>query len=336
MSTYKPFNTLHMITLLPFSQSPKADTSYPLKLKKKSNLSTSLFAAVLMIAFAGSSLKAQTSQTIPLDPTVASGTFTYLNAGARNFQLIIDDSQLTALSGKYINSISLKLSTATKTTWPSTDATFSSFNIYLSNGVDPANRVFNFAGNVVEPQTLVRSGSLVIPAGSFVAGNAANPHSFNITFATPWLYNGTNLVIELRHLGLTGASASTVGAVPSANAGYGSLFSACWSSTATGVPQQGTFLDVKINAFDNLGVQSVVLDGGTSVYPNPVKDILNVKSESNISEINVFNTSGQKIHTQRTDTKNPQISVSDWTKGVYFLQTIDKNGNMKSTKFIKD
>lgn len=293
-------------------------------------------ACVALLSLSTPSLKGQTSQIIPIDNSVASGTFTYLNSAARNFQLIIDDSQLTTLSGKYINSISLRLPTSVTTSWPATDATFSTFNVFLSNGVDPANRVFNFTGNVVGPQTQVRSGSLVIPAGSFVAGNSANPHSFNINFTTPWLYTGTNLVIELRHTGLTGASSSTVGAVPSANAGYGTLFTACWSSTATGTPQQGTFIAVKINTVDNLGVKSVEIDPETKVYPNPVKDILYVKSENDVTEINVFDTAGQKIYSQKNDKKVPQIVVSAWMKGIYFLQLIDKNGNSNTSKFVKE
>ncbi|WP_323643998.1 hypothetical protein, partial [Pectobacterium carotovorum] len=147
--------------------------------------------------------------------------------------------------------------------WPSADTTFPDYQIYLSNGVEPADRQLNFAANIVGTQTQVRSGSLLIPANAVSDGTN---FTFNINFTTPYLYTGNNLVIEVRHTGSNGSSTS-IHAVGTSAAGYGSLFTACWSST--GSVLQGNFSYVKINSSGTLGVKSVEINGETSVYPNP-------------------------------------------------------------------
>ncbi|WP_288245027.1 T9SS type A sorting domain-containing protein [uncultured Chryseobacterium sp.] len=276
-----------------------------------------------------SAMKAQTSLTVP-NLTVA-GAFTGPFANStRTYQMIIDDSQLTALSGKYITSISLRIPTTAAAAWPASNTTYPDYQIYLSDGVEPANRQLNFAANVVGTQTQVRSGSLLIPSGAVT--NNGN-FSFDITFNTPYLYTGTNLVIEIRHTGSNGTTTS-IDAVGTGTAGYGTLFTACWSSSTSVL--QGNFSYVKINSGSVLGVKSVEIDGGASVYPNPVKDQLYVKSANDIVELNIFNMVGQKVYSQKNSVKNPQLNVSGLAKGNYILQMIDKNGNSTSTRFIKD
>jgi hypothetical protein len=178
-------------------------------------------------------VKAQTSKVIP--ESNVSGTFLgpFANA-ARTYQMLIDDTQLTTLTGKYLTSLSFRLGASATTAWPSSDATFSSYEIYLSNGVDPANRQLNFAANVTGTQTLVKSGSLVIPASSFTVGADPNNFSYLLVFNTPYLYSGGNLIVEIRHLGSDSTSASMHSiTTTNSSAGYGTLFSACWQGTGS-------------------------------------------------------------------------------------------------------
>lgn len=273
--------------------------------------------------------KAQTTVTIPNLTTTSSFTGPFAN-NTRTYQMIIDDTQLTALNGKYLTSISFRLPSTAAAAWPAANTTYSDYQIYLSDGVDPVNRQLNFAANIVGAQTQVRSGSLLIPAGS-VSNNGT--FTFEITFNTPYLYTGTNLAIEVRHTGSSGNSTS-VDAVGTSASGYGSLFTACWAST--GNVMQGNFTYVKINSANSLGVKSVEIDGGASVYPNPAKDQLNVKSSNEIVELHIFNMAGQKVLSQKISEKNPQLNISMLTTGNYILQTIDKHGNSTSTRFIKE
>lgn len=276
-----------------------------------------------------SATKAQTSVTVPNLTSTAAFTGPFANS-TRTYQLIIDDSQLTALSGKYLTSISLRIPASAASAWPASNTTYPDYQIYLSDGVEPANRQLNFAANVVGTQTQVRSGSLLIPSGA-VTNNGS--FSFDINFNTPYLYTGTNLVIEIRHTGSNGTTTS-VDAVGTGVSGYGTLFTACWSSSTSVL--QGNFSYVKINSGSVLGVKSVEIDGDTSVYPNPVKDLLYVKSANDIVELNIFNMVGQKVNSQKNSVKNPQLNASGLAKGNYILQMIDKNGNSTSTRFTKD
>lgn len=295
----------------------------------------SCYAFILMISVLSIvNVKAQTSAVIP-DSNVSGSFLGPLANSTRTYQMLIDDSMLTGLTGKYLSSISFRLLSSASAPWPSANATYSSYQIYLSNGVDPANRQLDFAANVVGTQTMVRSGSLVIPAGSLTSGGNPNAFSYEIAFDTPYLYSGGNLIIEIRHTGSDSGSVSTH-SVTSTNttAGYGSLFSACWQGTTT--VNNGNFSYIKINSVDMLGVKSVEIGGEVSVYPNPVKDYLYIKSTAEVSELHVFNMVGQKVYSQKSNEKTPKLNVSSLPKGNYILQMTDKYGNASSTKFIKE
>ncbi|WP_262148925.1 T9SS type A sorting domain-containing protein [Chryseobacterium foetidum] len=278
--------------------------------------------------------KAQTTQVIP-DSNV-SGTFLGpLANSARTYQMLIDDTQLTPFVGKYLSSISFRLLASATVAWPASDTTFSSYQIYLSDGVDPANRQLNFTANISGTQTMVRSGALVIPAGSLTSGGDPNAFSYNIMFDTPYLYSGGNLILEIRHTGSNGASASTH-SVTSTNtaAGYGTLFSACWQGT--GAVLNGNFAYLKLSSLDNLSVDSVKLPEASKIYPNPVKDHLYITSQNDIAEVFVLNLSGQKVFSSKYAEKKVELNVSFLLNGVYILQIIDKKGNVSSKKFVKE
>ncbi|MBW8361346.1 MAG: T9SS type A sorting domain-containing protein [Kaistella sp.] len=301
------------------------------KSEKRGTLTVFALTSMLMF-FSALTMNAQISQTVP-NITASSGFTGVYASSARTYQLIIDDSQLTPLTGQYLTSIAFRLPSNATSSWPATDATYSNFQIFLSNGVDPANRQLDFAANVVGTQTQVKTGSLVVPAGALTFGSDPNAFSHILTFDTPYLYNGTNLVIEIRHTGNDVGSRST-NSTGTSTAGYGSLYTACWQGTS-GV-MQGNFSFVQINSVSSLGVKSVEIDEGLSVYPNPVKDLLYVKSSGEISEFHVFNFVGQKIHSQKNTSKTPQLNVTNFPSGNYMLQLIYKNGNSSSVRFIKE
>jgi len=293
---------------------------------------TFIFSLFILLLLGISGLNAQTSAVVP--NTYVTGTFLGpLANNTRTVQLLIDDSQLTTLAGKYLTSISFRLNASAASALPVSDTTFPDYQIYLSESVEPANRQLNFAANVVGMQTQVRSGSLFIPAGSFSVGGNPNNFTFDITFNTPYLYNGTNLLIEIRHTG-NNTSSITTHAASTSSTGYGTLFSSCWATT--GNVMNANFTYVKINSIDALGVRSATLEDGLMVFPNPVKEKLFVKTSKEISEFNVFNYAGQKILSQKNRSRNPEMNTSQLAKGVYILQMIDKEGNSVTTKFVKE
>ncbi len=70
-------------------------------------------------------------------------------------------------------------------------------------------------------------------------------------------------------------------------------------------------------------------------FPNPVKDVLNLKYSQNISEIKIFNIIGQEILSKTINASQCQIDLSSFTSGTYLLKI--KNGDFsKAIKIIKE
>jgi len=70
-----------------------------------------------------------------------------------------------------------------------------------------------------------------------------------------------------------------------------------------------------------------------SVYPNPVKDVLNIKSNKETSRISIYNIAGQLIKDE--EIKNDRVNVSDLNAGNYIGKIILKNGQTQTVKVIK-
>lgn len=273
---------------------------------------------------------AQTTLVVPNSNEGSAFIGPFGNA-SRQLQFIIDDSLLTSLVGKNLTSISFRLPASTAESWPPAALTMSSFKIFLSDSVEPADRQLNFAANVVGTQTQVRSGSLLIPQGALTVGSSPNEFSFKITFTSAWQYNGGNLLIEVQHSG-TGISSRSVQAVSTSSAGYGTLYSALWQSTST--VNQGNFIYVELTADGALGANSVKIGGNPVIYPNPVKDMLSIKSDQEFSSYSIYNISGQMVVSEKISGK-ATINVERLPIGQYVLKMTDKNGNVQTSPFIK-
>ncbi|MGL5786040.1 MAG: T9SS type A sorting domain-containing protein [Bacteroidales bacterium] len=75
-----------------------------------------------------------------------------------------------------------------------------------------------------------------------------------------------------------------------------------------------------------------VTDLGINVYPNPVKDIININSEEAIEKAEIFNVSGQNV---LNASFTNQISVSSLPAGYYILKVKLENGKAATHTFIK-
>src|SRR5690554_102203 len=155
--------------------------------------------------------------------------------GARSYQLLIHEDQLTDMIDQNINGISFRSAGGASTTWPANLTTYNDYDIYLSEGVAPANKSLIFANNVVGTQTQVRSGSLAIEPDTYDVSSAVN-FGPTITFTNPYTYTGGHLLLEIRHSGSDGTSKS-VDAVLTSNSLYGSAVGANWVSSMT--PPEG-------------------------------------------------------------------------------------------------
>lgn len=70
-------------------------------------------------------------------------------------------------------------------------------------------------------------------------------------------------------------------------------------------------------------------------YPNPVKNILNLSYEKNITDVKVYNLLGQEVIVKKFDANQAQIDMSGLASGTYILKVTANNTN-KTFKIIKE
>jgi hypothetical protein len=87
---------------------------------------------------------------------------------------------------------------------------------------------------------------------------------------------------------------------------------------------------ITVNTTTNLGTgEFTKLE--LAVYPNPVSDVLNIRTEDEVLKVTVYDISGKSINTQFN---NNQINVSDFSKGMYIINIVTDKANYVQ-KFIK-
>lgn len=62
------------------------------------------------------------------------------------------------------------------------------------------------------------------------------------------------------------------------------------------------------------------------IYPNPVKDVLNLSTSGTIENIEIYNVVGQLVDKRELNTTNAHINISNLNSGIYFVKAkIDNN-----------
>jgi Leucine-rich repeat (LRR) protein len=84
---------------------------------------------------------------------------------------------------------------------------------------------------------------------------------------------------------------------------------------------------------NTLGIQENNFINNISVYPNPVKNILNFKTEHNISKIEVYDITGRILSSNSV--RENKIDLSELKTGNYILKLYTEKGIM-NTKIIKE
>lgn len=68
-----------------------------------------------------------------------------------------------------------------------------------------------------------------------------------------------------------------------------------------------------------------------ALYPNPVRNILNIETATEIKSIAIYNLLGQKVKTA----KSRNINVADLSNGTYMVRVEDTNNAVKTMKIVK-
>lgn len=84
-----------------------------------------------------------------------------------------------------------------------------------------------------------------------------------------------------------------------------------------------------------VGLNELNNENEIQIFPNPASDYINIQSQEN-AVIQIYNSTGQIILTQKTNSSNAQIDVSVLPAGVYFVNLMDEEGLIVGkSKFLK-
>ena len=88
---------------------------------------------------------------------------------------------------------------------------------------------------------------------------------------------------------------------------------------------------LSIGAKNDENVEEVETVESVNIFPNPVKDVLTVKGE-NMKQVVIYNALGQAVETINTNDNEVRVNVSAYNNGMYFINVIDNNGEMTTSK----
>lgn len=89
--------------------------------------------------------------------------------------------------------------------------------------------------------------------------------------------------------------------------------------------------DVKITSTGILAVSENISENEIIIYPIPINDILNIRTDKKISEMKLYSIEGNLLNT----TKETKINMSKYAPGNYVLQISLENGKQITKKIIK-
>mgnify|MGYP002523822420 CR=1 FL=1 len=81
--------------------------------------------------------------------------------------------------------------------------------------------------------------------------------------------------------------------------------------------------DIYVGA--GVGINEVE-ENAVAVYPNPSNNVINVNATSNISNVEVYTITGQKVGDFTANNTNTTISTANLTPGMYLMKIHTDNG----------
>lgn len=69
-------------------------------------------------------------------------------------------------------------------------------------------------------------------------------------------------------------------------------------------------------------------------YPNPVSEMLNIRTNEKVNSISVFSINGTLVYSNNYPTKELTVNTQNWTSGVYFVQYL-ADGKSQIQKIVK-
>jgi lysophospholipase L1-like esterase len=85
-----------------------------------------------------------------------------------------------------------------------------------------------------------------------------------------------------------------------------------------------------------LSIDKVIVENGISVYPNPVSNVLNVKSKSIVKSVNIYAMDGRLLLSKNNiKDMSFEVDVTDLPSGIFIMQVLDENNSTSTRKVLK-
>ncbi len=92
---------------------------------------------------------------------------------------------------------------------------------------------------------------------------------------------------------------------------------------------------VYLNTGSNLSADFFEKSNAIAVYPNPVRDVLNVSADEAMQEISICNSLGQQVIAKPINGNEEKIDVSGLAPGIYFVKVAKGSAEPITRRFIK-
>lgn len=102
------------------------------------------------------------------------------------------------------------------------------------------------------------------------------------------------------------------------------------SSTGVTVLPQGISMidDIMITGINSVGIETVIFGNEIDVYPNPVTNILNIKTSSSLEWVSLYDISGALVYSGGPVAGSHAVDVSHLPAGSYVLKMKHANNQM--------
>ncbi|MEE0937588.1 MAG: T9SS type A sorting domain-containing protein, partial [Bacteroidales bacterium] len=104
-------------------------------------------------------------------------------------------------------------------------------------------------------------------------------------------------------------------------------------STSTGGSSTSTDNDSTSTGGGDSYIATVLADKDIELYPNPADEVLNIRSDYNITEIEVIDAMNRVIERWELNTRELTLDIASYKSGTYFIIIKTDKGSL-TKKFI--
>ena len=239
------------------------------------------------------------------------------------------DVSLNLVNNTYVNNIDLGTGSSLNTTNRATVviSKFNSTSIYYNYNAQVSNCIFWDNTTTGGVTTKAISDQYEIPVTSVTVSNSLDFLNFNDTSIS-----SLNNNISTNPLFTSATNFSLQASSPAVDSGDNTYVTG-GQDLAGNTRIFNTTVDMGVYEYNStLGLDdtNAILED-FKVYPNPVNDTLNIKTESIIENVEVCSILGRKV----LESTNAKIPVSNLASGIYLLKVHTQDGKVGVKRFIK-